>query len=88
MDTLKPLQALTSHDDIAIATLAIMCLLLAAANVGQFIAYRKDRQTLVDNFREDMRNAWGFVEKISAIVKEQTTNIEVIRAFTERQNGR
>jgi len=85
MDSLKLLQMLASNENIAISVLSIMCILLIAGNIAQFIYGRKDRQQISSTHREDMKNAWLYVAKLSDTLKEAATNIEIIRVFAERK---
>lgn len=94
----QPLNTLFSNENIAIATLAIMVALLAYANYAQWKArialetlhrtemekVQKFIETLVENFRGDMKNAWTYIQDFAKAFREASTDIKIIRDRAER----
>lgn len=78
------LESLTHHENIAIATLAIMLLISILGNVMLYIISRKDREKLVNQFRGDLKDAWTVVEKTSESYYELAKSIAIDRAIGKR----
>lgn len=95
----QPLKSLFSNENIAIATLAIMVAILAYGNFVQWKArmdleklhrtetekVREFIETLINNFRGDMKNAWSYIEGFAKAFNEASTDLKIIRDRAERR---
>ena len=98
LESLEPLDRLTSNENIAIATLAIMLVLAIGAIVAQWRArmaleklqrdeierVRKFIETLIENFRGDIKNAFSNINEFSETLNKTGADIAIIADRVKR----